>query len=94
MSNIGNVLNFEIDFSKFDQDENMGVFANTDYLENIFNFSNKYDSYDEYDIEEKSFYQMLYENQTIKFSNRKDLQLFVNEKTEYHDPYYVFYSKI
>lgn len=87
ISKISQILNFEIDSSKFDTDEI------DQEIDNLFNSSNKFNSFDENEnnSDEKPFYQMEYNNQVINFRTQNDLTSFISNKSEYIDPFYVFH---
>lgn len=94
---ISNILNFETDNSKFyddQEDEILEVLGNTKPFDKkvkkqkIINLNfDEPPSYDE--IIETVYYQLEYNNNIIKFANRNELASFVNEKTEYNEPYYI-----
>jgi hypothetical protein len=103
---ISNILKFETDNSKFydDQDEIITSMGNSIPFNNKKNskpnleidianeFSDSYDCFDSFanlDIK-TTFFQFEYYEKIIKFKNREELAVFVNDNIEYDEPYYVF----
>ena len=90
MNKITNFLKFELDASKFDeeQDEIYEALGNSVGFDMI--QQKTHDNSLAIDIkEEKYFYQLNFNNQIISFANENELENFVKNNVEYIEPYYI-----